>query len=132
MTAVDDADPNRAATADVTILVERNAHAPRFTEPEYRLELAENAALGEPVVTVRAVDDDGVSQLPARSTSRIDRRVVPSSPSCRLLTGQAALLAGRRRRGPGILLRQPRHRKCVHQNTSVTNGHWCFHGKHLL
>ena len=35
MTAYDDAEANRVATADVTIVVARNAHAPRFDETDY-------------------------------------------------------------------------------------------------
>lgn len=60
VTCFDDADPNRVATADVTIVVQRNANAPRFSSGEYRVTVEETAILGEPVETVTATDDDGV------------------------------------------------------------------------
>ena len=41
-------------------MVQRNANAPRFSEGEYRVELEEDATLGEPFIVVEAEDDDGV------------------------------------------------------------------------
>ena len=61
VTAIDDADPGRMATADVTILVQRNANAPKFTEDTYRVTLSEKATLGDPVIQITASDDDNVS-----------------------------------------------------------------------
>ncbi len=68
MTAVDDAEPGRMATADVTILVQRNANAPKFSETQYRVEVSDRATLGEPVVTVEAEDEDGVKHFVCLST----------------------------------------------------------------
>ncbi len=63
MTAVDDAEPGRMATADVTILVQRNANAPKFSETQYRVTVSDRATLGEPITTVQAEDEDGVNCL---------------------------------------------------------------------
>ena len=60
VTAYDDADPNRVATADVTIVVQRNANAPKFEPSEYRKSVEESETLGEPIVTVTASDADKV------------------------------------------------------------------------
>ena len=61
MTAYDDAEANRVATADVTIVVARNAHAPRFDETDYEVTLSQAARVGEAILTVTASDEDGVS-----------------------------------------------------------------------
>lgn len=61
MTAYDTAEPSRKATADVTVLVQRNANAPQFTQDDYRIDLDETTALGEPLITMEATDEDGVS-----------------------------------------------------------------------
>lgn len=58
VTAIDDADPGRMATADVTILVQRNAHAPKFSQDSYRVTLSEKATLGDAVIRVNATDED--------------------------------------------------------------------------
>ncbi len=63
MTAADTADRGRLATAEVTILVQRNANAPQFSQTTYRMTLEEEAPLGEAVITVAATDDDGVRIL---------------------------------------------------------------------
>ena len=60
VTAIDDADPGRMATADVTILVQRNANAPKFSEETYRVTLSEKATLGDPVIKINATDEDKV------------------------------------------------------------------------
>ena len=61
MTAADDAEPGRMATADVTILVQRNANAPKFGRRDYRATVSDRATLGEPIVNITAIDEDGVS-----------------------------------------------------------------------
>ena len=61
MTAVDDAEPGRVATVDVTIVVIRNANAPKFLENQYRVTVSQQTPLGEAVVSVNATDKDGVS-----------------------------------------------------------------------
>ena len=63
VTAVDDAEPGRMATADVTILVQRNANAPKFGRENYRATVSDTATLGEPIINITATDDDGVSNL---------------------------------------------------------------------
>ena len=63
VTAFDTDQPDQVATEDVTIEVQRNAHAPTFTEGPYRVSVSERATLGEPVATVTAEDEDGVSLL---------------------------------------------------------------------
>ena len=63
VTAVDDAEPGRMATADVTILVQRNANAPKFGRENYRATVSDTATLGEPIINITATDDDGVSKL---------------------------------------------------------------------
>ena len=60
---MDDAEPGRMATADVTILVQRNANAPKFGRTDYRATVNDQATLGEPIVNVTANDEDGVSAI---------------------------------------------------------------------
>ena len=60
MTAIDDAEPGRVATVDVTILVIRNANAPRFLENHYQKTVSQETPLGEAIIVVNATDDDGV------------------------------------------------------------------------
>ena len=60
---MDDAEPGRMATADVTILVQRNANAPKFGRTDYRATVSDQATLGEPIVSITANDEDGVSTL---------------------------------------------------------------------
>ena len=59
----DSGDPKLQDTADVTIFVQRNPNAPRFTEFSYSRQINEEYPLGEDVLTVSAVDDDNVSEL---------------------------------------------------------------------
>ncbi len=66
VTAVDDAEPGRMATADVTILVQRNANAPRFERENYRVTVSDRATLGEPIANITATDEDGVSTCLSR------------------------------------------------------------------
>ena len=61
VTAVDDQDPGRVTTADVSILVQRNANSPKFGRDQYRVTVTEKHTLGEPVIQVNATDKDGVS-----------------------------------------------------------------------
>ena len=61
MTAYDDAEPGRVATADVTILVSRNANAPKFGEQSYRVTVEDTVSLGETITSIEATDEDGVS-----------------------------------------------------------------------
>ena len=63
VTAIDDQEPARVATADVTILVQRNANAPKFSQGSYSVSLTSKAALGEPIIRVNATDADGVSRF---------------------------------------------------------------------
>ncbi len=63
MTAVDDAEPGRMATADVTILVQRNANPPRFRQETSRITVSDRATLGEPIANITATDADGVSLM---------------------------------------------------------------------
>ena len=61
MTAVDDAEPGRVATVDVTIVVIRNANAPKFLESQYQKTVLQDMPLGEAIIVVNATDEDGVS-----------------------------------------------------------------------
>jgi len=61
VTAYDDQDPGRLATAEVTILVQRNANAPKFKQTSYRTTLDEKSPLGVGIINVTASDGDGVS-----------------------------------------------------------------------
>ena len=60
MTAVDDAEPGRVATVDVTIVVIRNANAPKFVENQYQKTVSQETPLGEAIIVVNATDKDGV------------------------------------------------------------------------
>ena len=60
MTAIDDAEPGRVATVDVTIVVIRNANAPKFLESQYQKTVSQETPLGESIIGVNATDDDGV------------------------------------------------------------------------
>jgi protocadherin Fat 4 len=59
VTAIDDAEPGRMATADITILVQRNANEPKFENDQYRVTVSAKATLGEPFIRVNATDGDG-------------------------------------------------------------------------
>ena len=60
MTAADDAEPGRVATVDVTIVVIRNANAPKFLENQYQKTMSQDTPLGEAIIGVNATDGDGV------------------------------------------------------------------------
>ena len=47
------------AITDVTILVERNANAPEFSQLSYALTVTDQALLGETLLAITATDDDG-------------------------------------------------------------------------
>ena len=61
MIAYDTAYPDQVTTATVPVQVTRNANAPIFSRPEYRVTLAENHRLGSSVLSLTGTDDDKVS-----------------------------------------------------------------------
>ncbi len=71
MTAIDDAEPGRMATSDVTILVQRNANPPKFSESSYRVTVSAKATLGEPVIRVNATDGDDVGHISSSSRTLV-------------------------------------------------------------
>ena len=48
------------ATVDVTIVVIRNANAPKFLEKQYQKTVSQDTPLGEAIIGVNATDGDGV------------------------------------------------------------------------
>ena len=50
--------PQLSDTVRVTVIVERNNNAPRFDINRYSVDIKENMAVGESVITVRATDSD--------------------------------------------------------------------------
>lgn len=59
-TAYNNMNPNQVTTADVVIIVQRNAHAPQFSQPQYQVQVDDTTALGQTIFTVNATDSDGV------------------------------------------------------------------------
>ena len=60
MKAYDTAYPDQTDTATVAISVSRNEFAPEFLQSPYRVTINETLALGTCILTVSAVDQDGV------------------------------------------------------------------------
>ena len=60
---IDIAYPDQVTTATVPISVTRNEHAPIFSQPEYRQNLAENHRLGSSVLQLTATDQDNVRMI---------------------------------------------------------------------
>ncbi|KAL6472180.1 hypothetical protein MHYP_G00183680 [Metynnis hypsauchen] len=73
LTAVDGGNPQRSGTATIHITVlDANDNVPVFSQPVYKVSLAENAPLGAEVVTVSATDaDEGANGAVSYEFSRI-------------------------------------------------------------
>ena len=65
--AYDSTYPENEATATVSILVERNPHAPEFDDNNYQKTVDEKFALGSVVMEIRATDEDEVKTLSMNS-----------------------------------------------------------------
>ena len=63
VTVHDSAIPNVRTTSTLTITVTRNQNPPRFTEDVYTANLNIQTKVGDPVITIRATDADGVRGL---------------------------------------------------------------------
>lgn len=61
MDAWDSANPDRRVSSELTITINRNPSGPVFKEQVYERTISQNYPVGDLVVDVEAVDNDGVS-----------------------------------------------------------------------
>lgn len=61
MIARDKGVPSKQAGVTVTVIIERNPHAPSFIQRTYEADVNESIAVGSSVIKVDAQDLDGVS-----------------------------------------------------------------------
>ena len=55
--------PDNSVMTDVTVVVTRNANAPKFSRLRYSQRISETFPIGNDILTVEATDQDGVSSI---------------------------------------------------------------------